>query len=88
MSASIMTHIACVIAVIAQGGLRLSFLHEHKVLDWQFMGTMVKDEDASSLGFGGYRLPAHQVYLPPVSDISAFPLSFCLTFLSRLSFLR
>jgi hypothetical protein len=43
-----------------QAGLQLAFLHEHKVLDWQFMDTMVRDGDGDSLGFGGYRLPPHQ----------------------------
>lgn len=51
---------AIVTSLIGQGGLQLAFLHEHRVLDWQFLDTMVQDEDPGSLGFGGYRLPEHQ----------------------------
>ena len=55
-----------VTALIAEAGLQLEFLHEHKTLDWQMIDTMVQDDDDRSLGFGGFRWPPHQVNLCPM----------------------
>jgi hypothetical protein len=57
-------------------------LHEHKVLDWQMIDTMVKDDEAeASTGFGGYRWPEHQVReRRPYIYICLFSLNFLIHF--------
>lgn len=55
-----------VTALVTEGGLQIEFLHEHDRLDWRMIDTMHKDEDSTSLGFGGYQWPEHQRNLCPM----------------------
>ena len=68
-----------VTALIQDGGLTIEFVHEHRSIDYKLLDHMTRDrhhdDDGQSvdvnaagreLGFGGWRLPAHQAELCPL----------------------